>query len=232
MNRMVLLRLAITILLFHAAVSVTMGAEGKWTEGLYVKRPLQRRPQREITKGVLLVADPRLVDPNFSKTVVLVTHDGPGGTMGVIINRPTTTPLSRLLPDIKELKDRSDTLYIGGPVFHEVLVLLLRTHVHLESTDQVLDDVYFGHDMKTLTGMLKENSPKGAVRVYAGYAGWAPGQLQAEFDRGDWRILQADSGAVFEQNPETIWTEMIRRSSEQLIKVLSKPSRPRYAQTP
>ena len=233
MNRMVLPKIAVTILLFIAAVSMTMGAEGEWTEGLSVKRPLQRGPQREITKGVLLVADPRLVDPNFSKTVVLVTHDGPGGTVGVIINRPTATPLSRLLPDIKELKDRSDTLYIGGPVFHEVLVLLLRTHAHLEFTDQVLDDVYFGHDMETLTGLLKENSPKGAFRVYAGYAGWAPGQLQAEFDRGDWRIIRADSGAVFfEQDPETIWPEMIRRSSEQLIKGLSKPSRPRYAETP
>jgi putative transcriptional regulator len=232
MNRLVFLKLAITILLFNTAVSVTMGAEGKWTKGLYVKRPLQNGPQREITKGVLIVADPRLVDPNFSKTVVLVTHDGPGGTIGVIINRPTTTPLSRLLPDIKELKDRPDTLYIGGPVFYEVLVVLLRTQVHLESTDQVFDDVYFGHDMKTLTGMLKENSPKSAFRVYAGYAGWAPGQLQAEFDRGDWRIIRADSGAVFEQDTETVWPEMIGRSSEQLIKDLSKPSRPRYAQTP
>ncbi len=232
MNRMILTGLAVTILLLNVAVLVTMGAEGGWTEGLSVKRPLQRGPQREITKGVFLVADPWLMDPNFSKTVVLITHHGPGGTLGVIINRPTTTRLSHLLPDIKELKTRSDTLYIGGPVFHEVLVLLLRTHAHLQSTDQVLDDVYFSQSMNVLTDMLKENSPKGAFRVYAGHAGWAPGQLQAELDRGDWRIIQADSGVAFEQDPETIWPEMIQRSSEQLIKGLSRPFRPRYAQPP
>lgn len=226
MDRMIFTGLVTTIFLLHVTVLVTMGTEKEWAEGPFVKRPLQREPQREITKGVFLVADPWLLDPNFSKTVVLITHHGPGGTTGVIINRPTTTPLSRLLPNIKELKNRLDTLYIGGPVFHEVLVLLLRTHVHLQSTDQVLDDIYFSQDMNTLTDMLKGNSPKGAFRIYAGHAGWAPGQLQAELDRGDWRIIRADSGAVFEQDPETIWPEMIRRSSEQLIKGLNRRSRP------
>lgn len=221
MNRIIFHALAITILLLDVTVLVTLGAEGEWTEGPFVKRPFQRGPQREITKGIFLVADPWLMDPNFSKTVVLITHHGPGGTMGVIINRPTTTRLSRALPDIKELKNRSDTLYIGGPVFHEVLVLLLRTHAHLQSTDQVLDDVYFSQSMDTLTDMLKENRPKGVFRVYAGHAGWAPGQLQAEIDRGDWRVLQAETGIIFKKDPETVWPEMIRRSSEQLIKMIT-----------
>jgi len=221
MNRIIFTGLVTMIFLLHATVFVAMGTEKGWVGG----------PQREITRGVFLVADPWLLDPNFSKTVVLITHHGPGGTTGVIINRPTTTRLSRLLPNIKEFKNRSDTLYIGGPVFHEVLVLLLRTHIHLQSADQVLDDVYFSQDMNTLTDILKEKSSKGVFRVYAGHADWAPGQLQAEFDRGDWRIIRADSGAVFEQDAETIWPEMLRRSSEQLIKRSDRALRPRYART-
>jgi putative transcriptional regulator len=111
-----------------------------------------------------------------------------------------------------------DALYIGGPVLHEVLLLLLRSQVSLQPADQVLDKVYFSQSFDMLAALLKDNRPKDAFRVYAGYAGWAPRQLQAEFDRGDWRIVQGDPDIVFIQDPAEVWTEMIRRSSEQLIK--------------
>jgi len=209
--------LAALILLLSATIFMTMTEVGR-AKAVIVKRPIPRGLQREVAKGVFLVADPRLMDTNFSKTVVLVIHHDSDGTMGVIINRPTATRLAGLLPDIKELKDRMDALYLGGPVFHEVLLLLLRSQVSLQPADQVLDDVYFSQSFDMLAALLKENRSKDAFRVYAGYAGWAPRQLQAEFDRGDWRIVQGDPDIVFIHNPADIWTEMIRRSSEQFIK--------------
>jgi putative transcriptional regulator len=221
-NRAILCVLAVLILLLGATLLMTMKEEG-WAEGLIMKRSLPSGSQREISKGVFLVADPRLVDPNFSKTVVLVIRHGSEGTMGIIINRPTKTRLSRLLPDIKELKDRPDTLYIGGPVLHEVVLLLLRTKDPLKSADQVFDNVYFSPSIEILTAMLRKNRPKDVVRVYSGHAGWAPGQLQAETDRGDWRIIRADPDMVFEKDPAAVWAEMIRRSSEQLIKDRRRP---------
>jgi putative transcriptional regulator len=215
------------LIFYKIAVAILLlSVESGWAQGLRTERPLQRGPQREITKGVFLVADPQLLDPNFRKTVVLVIHHGLDGTLGMVINRPTTTALSQLLPDAKEFQGQPDTLYIGGPVFQQILLLLLRSRIHLQSANQVLDDVYFSQDMNTLTDMLKRNSQKGEFRVYAGHAGWAPGQLQDEFDRGDWRIIRADSGTVFEQDPDTVWPEMIRRSSEQLIKGLNIPVLP------
>ena len=216
-NRTILPVLAAPILLLSATIFTTMKQAG-WAEGLIVKRSLPRGPQREVAKGVFLVADPRLIDPNFSKTVVLVIHHGSDGTMGVIINRPTSTRLAGLLPEIKELKERPDVLYIGGPVLHEVLLLLLRSQASLQSADQVLDQVYFSQSFDMLAALLKENRPKDAFHVFAGYAGWAAGQLQAEFDRGDWRIIQGDPDTIFIKDPAAIWSEMIRRSSEQLIK--------------
>src|SRR6185295_8313895 len=175
---------------------------------------------------------PQLLDPNFRKTVVLIIHHGLDGTLGVVINRPTTTTLSRAFPEVKEFQGHADNLYIGGPVFQQVPLLLLRSRVYVQSADQVLEDVYFSQDLNTLTNILKKNSQKNVFRIYAGYAGWASGQLQNEFDRGDWRIIRADSGTVFEQDSETVWPEMIGRSSERLIKELNNPVLPIFAFVP
>jgi putative transcriptional regulator len=222
MKWLILSMIVFTILFLNTAVSAELG----WMQDLPAGRPLQISPQREITKGVFLVAGPQLLDPNFRKTVVLVIHHGLDGTLGIVINRPTTTALSRLLPDTKEFQGQPDTVYIGGPVFQQVLLLLLRSRIRLQSANQVLDDVYFSQDMNMLTDMFKQNSQKGAFRVYAGHAGWAPGQLEDEFERGDWRVIRADSGTVFEKDPDTVWPEMIQRSSEQKIKGLHRPVLP------
>jgi putative transcriptional regulator len=222
MKRIMLSKLVIAIFLVNAFVAMEWG----WAQVRSVERPFRRGPQREITKGVFLVADPRLLDPNFKNTVVLVIDHGHDGTLGVIVNRPTSTLLTQLLPGIKEFQGQSDTLYIGGPVSQQVLLLLFRSPAPPESLTPVLDDIYFSQDMNMLTDTLKKNGRKAAFRIYAGYAGWASGQLQGEFDRGDWRIIRADSGTVFGKDPETVWPEMIRRSSEQLIRRMSGPSLP------
>ena len=173
--------------------------------------------ERAVTKGVFLVAEARLTDPNFSRSVVLIIHHGQTGSLGVVINRPTTTRLSRLLPDIRTLKDRPDLLYFGGPVMHDALVMLLRSPDPPPSSVPIFEDVYFSQSIDGLTDVLRKGASPNAFRIYAGYAGWAPGQLEAELVRGDWRVIPGDPGAIFEKDPDTIWPEMIRRSSRQFI---------------
>lgn len=187
------------------------------TAVLQEMHPVQRELKRKVAKGVFLVADPRLMDRNFGETVVLIIDHGQGGTLGVIINRTTTTRLSRLLPDLKELKDRTDTLYIGGPVLHEAMVMLWRSPASSPSAQPVFADVYFSPGVVPLADLLKNTHPKNAFRVYAGHAGWAPGQLEAELHRGDWRVIPADSGVIFGNDPEKVWPQMIQRSSQQLV---------------
>jgi putative transcriptional regulator len=87
----------------------------------------------------------------------------------------------------------------------------------------VFDNVYFGQSIDALTDMLAGLGPKDAFRVYAGHAGWAPGQLQGELDLGAWRILRGDSNVVFEKDSAAVWPVMIRRSSEQYIKGFNRP---------
>lgn len=178
---------------------------------------LAARQQTKIKKGVFLVADLRLLDPNFSKTVVLITQHGPGGSVGVVINRPTRAPLSRAFPEIEKFEKRPDTLFIGGPVQREVTILLLRTERPPEAAVPVFEKVYVAPPVETLTDLLLHDDSKDPFRVYSGYAGWAPGQLQGEIDRGDWRILPGDADLVFQEETDPIWEEMFRRSSQQWV---------------
>jgi putative transcriptional regulator len=165
---------------------------------------------RKLGAGVFLVASNRIMDPRFSRTVILLTQHGPEGAMGVIINRPTEHRLSDLLPDVEALEGRSDRLFFGGPVAVNAIVVLLRSaeEVKLEHTERVFGDVYFSGSPEAFTYIIGRGKEGEAIRGYAGYAGWAPGQLEGEITRGDWAILGADASAVFRKEPSTLWKEL------------------------
>jgi putative transcriptional regulator len=166
--------------------------------------------EQKLGAGVFLVAAHRLLDPRFSQTVILLTQHGPQGAMGVIINRPTEHRLSDLLPEIEALQGRSDRLFFGGPVGVNAIVVLLQSaeEVELEHTERVFGDVYFSGSPEAFAYIVGREKEGEAIRGYAGYAGWAPGQLEGEIARGDWSILGADASTVFRKEPSTLWKEL------------------------
>lgn len=163
--------------------------------------------------GVFLVAARDLRDPNFREAVVLVTHPGNGGPFGVIINRPLTRRLGEILPEYAALKDRRDVVYYGGPVAREGLVFLVHSDQPPPRAMQVLDDVYFSNDPEWIDGMLKRADPTRGLRVYSGYAGWTPGQLQNEIARGSWHVVPADANTIFAKDAAGIWPDLIKRAT-------------------
>jgi putative transcriptional regulator len=167
-------------------------------------------PGRQLGAGVFLVATHRILDPRFIKSVILLTRYGPRGAMGVIINRPTEHRLSELLPEIKALKGRIDRLFFGGPVAVHAIVVLLQSaeEVELEHTDRVFGDVYFSRSPEAFAYVIGREREGEAVRGYAGYAGWARGQLEGEIARGDWSILDADAFTIFRKEPSTVWKDL------------------------
>ena len=179
---------------------------------------VQWESNRKVHKGVLLVADPKLSNSYFGESVILIAQHNPKGSMGVIINRPTKFALSPLLPDIQGLQGRSDILYQGGPVLPQSIVMLFRTQDLLPFSEHVFDAIQFSTDLKTMVEFLDRDRSKEEFRAYSGYSGWGPGQLLGELERGDWRVVQAFSDDVFNENPHLIWETMIRRSSQFLIK--------------
>jgi putative transcriptional regulator len=164
-----------------------------------------------VEKGVFLVASPSLIDPNFRQTVVLVVEHGPGGTLGIIVNRSTRVLLSEALPDLTVLKGTTHRLYAGGPVEPNRLLLLFRQKEPPAGSRLVFDGVYVGDTPKILERILTQAKPTETFRAFAGFARWAPGQLKYEVRQGAWAILPPDSKGIFDDDPATFWEDCIGR---------------------
>ncbi|MFZ0254113.1 MAG: YqgE/AlgH family protein [Gammaproteobacteria bacterium] len=166
-----------------------------------------------LQRGTLLVASRYLADPNFAKAVVLLVDYGAHGAMGLIINRPTRTSLSKVFPAITPLLSRQDRLYIGGPVAQEQIVLLLRTERHPKEAAHVFANIFFSANEDTLRQVLSGSEQGESFHAYVGHAGWGPGQLEDEVSRGDWHLVLPDSRIVFDAEPSEIWHELLRQSA-------------------
>lgn len=165
-------------------------------------------------KGKFLVAKRHLWDPNFTRTVVLLVDHGPEGAMGLVVNRSSEVKIETVLPDLEGVGGRSDTVFLGGPVAREMMILLLRADSQPEGALHVFDDVYVSSSPLLLERLIGEGVPPHRLRAFTGHAGWAPGQLETEVGRGDWLIWPADADTVFDRAPEAVWPRLIRRESD------------------
>ena len=164
-----------------------------------------------VEKGVLLVASPTLDDPNFRESVVLIVEHGPEGTLGLILNRSTKVLLSEALPDLTVLKGTSYRLFAGGPVEPTRLLLLFRLKEPPADARSVFDGVYVGGTPKVLERIITQAKPTETFRAFAGFAGWAPGQLKAEMLLGAWATLPPDSIGIFDKDPAVLWSDCLSR---------------------
>jgi putative transcriptional regulator len=161
-----------------------------------------------VEKGVFLVASPSMNDPNFRQTVVLVLEHGPEGTLGVILNRTTDVLLSEALPDVRALKGTTHRLFAGGPVQPNIMLLLSRLKDPQPDMRPVFDSVYVGGNPDVLERLIRQAGPAARFRAFAGYAGWAPGQLGFEMLQGSWAVLPPESN-FFEKDPASLWPDSI-----------------------
>jgi putative transcriptional regulator len=179
-------------------------------------------------KGKFLVAGLKLADPRFQETVVLLLSHGPDGATGIIINRPTQVPLVEMLPSVQGLKGRADIVYYGGPVEGHRMLLLIRSGKEPEESSRVFGNVYASSSKSTLESMISAHRTSKQFRVYAGYAGWFPGQLDREVSRGDWLIVRADAGSIFEKRSSEVWRELFRQGSAIQVWNYRKPAARRF----
>ena len=155
----------------------------------------------EPPNGILLVARPELSDPNFRETVVLVTQTPDFHTVGVILNRPTE----------RKHEKTKDPLYFGGPVLPKTIVALYRSEqAPDESAFHVLKNVYLTMHPANIEALLA--SRRGPYRLYAGFSGWAPGQLEAEMAREGWYVLAPSEELVFRKDTAGMWNELVAKA--------------------
>ena len=174
----------------------------------------QTAPQAALSAGRFLIAGEHLQDPNFARTVVLLLNYGERGARGVVINRRSDVKLAAVFPRISGLNQRPDTVYLGGPVSRNQLLILLRSDRPRRAAEHVVDDIYLSTSRQVLVDALNRAA---AVHVYAGYAGWAPGQLDHEVARGDWHVLPADADTVFSDRPAKVWQDLIEKGTVQWL---------------
>jgi putative transcriptional regulator len=159
-------------------------------------------------QGSLLIAAANLLDPNFARTVVLVTEHGEEGAMGIVLNRPSPITVRDGVPPLAELADADEPIYVGGPVEPEAVVVLAELEDPEEAALLVFGNVGFLRADADLELVLPAVT---RARVFAGYAGWSPGQLEAELAEESWIVEPVEAEDVFSAEPDALWSAVLER---------------------
>jgi len=174
-------------------------------------------------RGQLLIAGPALLDPNFWRTVVLVVEHSDEGALGLVLNRPSETTVGEAVPALEELVDATDELFIGGPVQPSSVIVLAQFEDPGDAALVAFDDVgVLG------TGSEAGEPPAGIrkARAFVGHAGWGPGQLDGELERGDWILDPATLRDAFCADPRGLWANVLTRKGGSYALIARMPPDP------
>jgi len=188
----------------------------------------RRGSSKESLTGRLLVATPALRDPNFERTVVFVVAHEDGGAMGVVLNRATEVAVTDVLAAWGGLAGEPSVIFEGGPVTPEAAICLVRVRPEAERLDgfsRIAGQVGTV-DLASDPGPIQEGLI--GVRVFAGYAGWLPGQLENEISDGSWFVFDALPGDAFAPRPDDLWSMVLRRQGGILAAVAHFPADPTF----
>ncbi|HEX2409603.1 MAG TPA: YqgE/AlgH family protein [Solirubrobacteraceae bacterium] len=178
----------------------------------------------ESLRGKLILASPTLLDPNFVRTVVLIAEHTEEGAMGLVLNRPAATTVDEAVPDLTWLAGEDAQVYVGGPVA-ETAVIVLAEFERPEMAGALIDDElgFIGteaDDPDALDGAIRR------ARVYAGHAGWGPGQLEDELQEESWIVEPPRREEVFAEDAEGLWAAVLRRKGRQYALLATMPLDP------
>jgi putative transcriptional regulator len=177
----------------------------------------------ESVRGQLLVAGPTLLDPNFWRTVVLIVEHTDEGALGLVLNRPSETSVGESVPQLGGMLDAGQRLFIGGPVQPSAVIVLAQFEDPTDAALLAFDDVgVLG------TGPSPEELSAGvrAGRAFLGHAGWGPGQLDGELERGDWILEPARLEDAFAEEAKGLWSEVLTRKGGSYALVARMPADP------
>lgn len=164
---------------------------------------------RALATGKVLVAGRSLRDPNFFHTVVLLVDFSADGAVGLVLNRRTDVPISRVFTGPEGLRAGRSLLFQGGPVDVKGILGLARGVTAFQNR-HVVKDVYLVNSREALDGILESGTTMDRCRVFAGYSGWGAEQLQREVIAGAWSVLDGNGRIAFDPHPDTLWDRLIR----------------------
>jgi len=172
--------------------------------------------------GKLLIANAGLFDPNFRRSVVLVGHHDDDGAVGVVLNHVTDVAVDEAVPPLADLVAPGDPLFVGGPVQPDAAVVLAEFEDRASAGISAFGSVGFlpdEADAESRSGIRR-------ARVFAGYSGWGPGQLEDEVGGDSWIVASATTGDVFHADPDQLWSDVLRRLGPRYDLLRSMPLDP------
>ncbi len=177
-------------------------------------------------KTVFLVARPELGNLIFKESVVLMFPSSVGAregvVVGLIVNRPARLALSEIFPDDKALKDRSETVYFGGPVEPRVPSVVFRSSKAPKNAVQLFGDVYASFDPDVIKQLLTNPQETPDLRLFMGRSQWSPEQLQNEMVQGAWYSMRAETSLIFSASPQYLWRNLLKRAEPAPVARLSE----------
>ena len=172
-------------------------------------------------KGLLLLASPALLDPNFHRAVILIGEHGEDGAMGVVLNRPSPTTVEEALPQFGGLVEDGASIYVGGPVEPGAITMLAEFEDPEDAETLLLGTVGFVRgdaDPTLMAGSTRR------ARIFAGYAGWGPGQLEFELGVESWIVEAPLVDEIFTPDPDHLWNEVLRRKGGRYLLLSRMPA--------
>lgn len=161
----------------------------------------------------------------FAKTVILLLDYGADGALGIVVNRPTKLTLAEVLTNPGLLHGRTDRVYLGGPVGLDKLTMLIHSRSAPPQSSHVVDGVYASDSLRALRAAVRRKLSAANFRAYAGYAGWAPGQLDSELAQGAWIVVPAGAGDIFTTAPGKLWDKLNPQGKLILVKLTPAQAR-------
>lgn len=179
----------------------------------------------EPSLGKLLISEPFLMDPNFKRSVVLITEHQSEGTVGFILNHPSALLLKDLIP---ELGDADFPVYIGGPVGTDTIHFIHRCYDKIGDGEEIAKGIYWGGNFETLKILINNNSiSPDEIKFFIGYSGWAEQQLKDEIEENTWIVSDKyHADVVFSDNEEEVWREVIINLGPKYAHVSKFPQNP------
>jgi len=174
-------------------------------------------------KGKLLLASPSLEDPNFARTVVLIAEHGDEGAMGLVLNRPADVSVGESAAELEELVDASEPIYLGGPVQPNAVIVLAAFTDPGAAGLLISDDIGF---LSAQLDVAESAAVTHRTRVFAGHAGWGPGQLEEELEREDWIVETPRPDELFATDPDGLWSQVLTRKGGTFALVARMPLDP------
>ena len=180
-------------------------------------------------KGSLLIANPVLPDPNFSRTVILLCDHDEQGSFGLVINRSTQLKAPDLFLNINILKSYNEKIYLGGPVSQSMVFFLCRSPSAAGKLDEVCSGVYLGSNLETLESLYASlKNPEQDIRFYLGYSGWSGGQLAEEMEQNSWLVQKANEQFIFLDSESLIWPQAVNSLGEKYQYLTKAPVNPQW----